>query len=348
MRLTSPVSHTPRVVRAASSLLLAALVLALLAACGTSSNASSSGGRHALTLGLTYIKNVQFAPFYVAQELGYYRAAGLDVTLRHHSFTEGEFDAVASGTEDAVFAGGDEMLQARSKGLDLTYIASVFAQYPVTLIVPVNSPIHSPADLRGHTIGTPGPYGETYFGLLALLQKGGLKPSDVTIQSIGFTQASALISHKVDAVMGYSNNEPIQFQQANFAVRTLPLSVAVPSLPLVSNGLGATRAMLSKRPGDMKALVAATLRGVQYTLDHPQQAFDICKKYVPGLTDPKTEVTQLVVLRSTLPVWQSIGARLGYNDPATWQAMGTFMVANGLLATAPDITKAVSNDYLPK
>src|ERR1700716_3293691 len=95
-----------------------------VASCGgagstTGSGAASAGPLRPFTVGLTYIPNIQFAPFYVAASLGYYRAGGLDVSLRHPSFSEDEFSAVGSGREDAVFAGGDEMLQARDHSVPL-------------------------------------------------------------------------------------------------------------------------------------------------------------------------------------------------------------------------------------
>lgn len=83
--------------------------------------------------------------------------------------------------------------------------------------------------------------------------------------------------------MGYLNNEVITFQKAGFAVRTLALSDVVRSLPLVAAGLGALSRELTQHPDDLKAVVAATLRGVQYVIAHPEQAVEISKKYVPGL-----------------------------------------------------------------
>src|SRR5215813_1888350 len=185
----------PLRLRTAGTLMLASLALTLFAGCGT----GAGGSLHHLSVALTYIPNIQFAPFYVADSLGYYKDAGLSVALRHHSFSEDEFGAVSTGKEDAVFGGGDEMLQARDHSIPLVDVATVYTTYPVALIVPADSPIHTAADLRGHTIGTPGHYGETYFGLLALLQSAGLSASDVTIQDIGFNQVSELLGHKVDA-----------------------------------------------------------------------------------------------------------------------------------------------------
>ena len=296
-----------------------------------------------LTIGLTYIPDVQFAPFYVAKELGYYQNAGLDVTLRHHGFTEGEFDALLAGHEDAIFASGDEVLQERSRGVPITYVGQVFTKYPVTLIVPACSPIHSAADLRGHTIGVPGPYGATYIGLLAILQSAGLSKSDVHIQSIGFTQVTALLSNKVDAVMGYINNEPIQLKKAGFAIRTIPVS-----FPLISNGLAALDPELQAHPDEIRALVAATLQGVDYTLAHPDQAFTICKKYVPGLDDPAKAAAAQAELTATLPLWETpSGAKPGHSSADAWQQMASLLQTQGQLNGSVNVSAVFSNDYLP-
>ena len=326
--------------RLAALLLLAALALASLSACQRD---AATAKLHHVTLGLTYIPDIQFAPFYAAEQLGYYRAAGLDVTLRHHGFTEGEFDAIRAGHEDAIFAGGDETLQARAQGIPLTYVATVYTRYPVTLIVPASSPIQTAADLRGHSIGIPGFYGATYIGLLAILQSAGLSKSDVNIQAIGFTQAAALKGHKVDAVMGYINNEPVQLQKAGLAIRTI--SVAQ---PLVSDGLAALDGELKAHPDDIRALVKATLQGVQYVVAHPAQAVEMSKQYVPGLDDPAKAANARAVLDATLPLWQTAaGTKQGYSDPYAWQAMESFLESQGQVKQPVDVSSAFSNTYLP-
>ncbi|HEU5349333.1 MAG TPA: ABC transporter substrate-binding protein [Ktedonobacterales bacterium] len=326
---------------------LALLVLVVsLAGCGASAGSNTTASSPTkLTVGLTYVPNIQFAPFYVAQALGYYRDAGLAVTFHHHGPGEDEFGALVAGKEDAIFASGDEVAQAGAHNVPVVDVATVFTRYPVVVIVPANSSIHSAADLRGHTIGVPGAYGATYIGLLSLLSSAGLSKSDVTVQSIGYTQVTALLTHKVDAVMGYANNEPLLLQKAGMSVRTLDVNNT--EHPLVSNGLAAMQSELSSHGDAMKKLVAATLKGVQYVLEHPQEAVNLSKSFVPGLANASNAEDALAVLQATLPMMQTNGPKAGYNDPAKWTAMVSFLQAQGQLAGPVDATKLYSNDYLP-
>ena len=125
-------------------------------------------------MGLTYVPDIQFAPFYVAKEKGYFTREGVNVTLRHHGAQESLLGALEAGHEDVVFAGGDEMMRGRSNGLDVVDWATMYQKYPVALIVPEDSPIRTPADLRGRTVGLPGQQGENYFTLRAMFKAYGL------------------------------------------------------------------------------------------------------------------------------------------------------------------------------
>jgi NitT/TauT family transport system substrate-binding protein len=318
-----------------SSLLV--LSMFVLAGCGTATSGPSSSGGSNLTnvsIGLGYIPDIQFAPFYVAQSKGYYRAAGLNVTF-HHGIVNDLIGSMVLGHDNLVFASGDEVMVARSKNLPVVDVSTIFQRYPVSIIVPANSPIKTLADLKGHTIGSPGPFGATYVGLLALLYHAHLSLSDVHVESIGFTQVTALYTHKVDAVVGYSNNEPLQLRSKGMAVRTFDVS---DYQPLVSNGIIVTEDTLHNHPQMVKSFVQATLKGLQDVINNPAQAVQLSKAYVPGMN--VNEATQ--VLQATIPIWKGDG-HLGYNDSATWQAMTQFLVADKIIPPVQNLSQAYTN-----
>ncbi len=320
------------------------LLALLLTACGGSTSttagntASPSASAKSVSIGLGYIPDVQFAPFYVAQSKGYYRSAGLNVTF-NHGIVPDLFGSMVSGKNTFVFAGGDELLEARDKSVKAIDVATIFQKYPVSLIVPASSSIKTLADLKGHSIGVPGLYGSTYTGLLALLYKANLKLSDVHVQSINFTQVPALISHKVDAVMGYSNNEPLQLAAHGFPVRTFNV---FDYQPLVSNGIMTTEDTYHNQPQTVRAFVQATLKGLKDVIADPTGALTICKTYIPTLTD----TTQaLAVLKATIPLWQGSN-QPGYNDSASWQSMEQFLVAQKMIKPVDNLAQVYTNQAL--
>jgi NitT/TauT family transport system substrate-binding protein len=319
-----------------SSLLI--LVALLSAACGSTTTSSTSAttatGLKKISIGLGYIPDIQFAPFYVAQSKGYYKAAGLDVTF-HHGVVNDLIGSMVLGHDNFVFASGDEELVARSKNLKVVDVATIFQKFPVSLIVPADSPIHTLADLKGHTIGEPGPFGATHIGLLALLYQAHLTPNDVHIQAIGFTQVSALLGRHVDAVMGYSNNEPLQLRQKGFAVRTFDVS---DYQPLVSNGIVTTEDTLHNQSQLVQSFVQATLKGLKEVIANPSEAVQLSKSYVPGLDSGRA----MNVLEATIPLWQGNG-HLGYNDTSTWKSMEQFLIAQNIIPSGQDISQAYTN-----
>ena len=322
---------------ALSFCVLLSCLTVLLSACGNST--SSSTQLKDISIGLGYNPDIQFAPFYVAQSKGYYKTAGLNVTLNHGIVTD-LVGSLAAGKTTFVFASGDELLVARdkNKGLNAVDVAALYQKYPVSLIVPADSSIKTLADLKGHSIGVPGPFGATYTGLLALLYYAHLSLSDVNVQSIGFNQVSALLQHHVDAVMGYSNNEPLQLESAGLQVNTF---VASDYQPLVSNSIVATGQMYHDQPLVVKDFVQATLKGLQDVLNNPAAAVAISKSYVPGMDSSKA----LAELQATLPIYRGSG-HLGYNDGATWSSMEQFMVAQKMIAPVTNLSQVYTNDML--
>ncbi|GAA2344035.1 MULTISPECIES: ABC transporter substrate-binding protein [Streptomyces] len=339
-------AHRHRVTGAAA--LASVVALATLTSCAEEPKNAGAKGGASITVGLTYTPNIQFSPFYVAAEKGYYKDAGLNVTLRHHGAAEDLFGALSSGKEDVIYAGGDEMLQARAKNVPVVDIATFYQKYPVGLIVPKDSDIRTPADLKGRKIGTPGPFGETYFGLLALLKEGGLSTKDAKVQNIGFTQQAALTGNKVEGVMGYLNNDAVSFKEAGKDVRSITLNSGSAGDQLVGVGLGAKKKTLDKRGDDIKKFVDASLRGLRYAIDHQDEAIKLSEKYVPGLRGEKQRNNARAVLKATAPMMRNDQGELGAIDPQTWARMADFMYDQGLLEKTVTPEDAYDTSYLPK
>ncbi|WP_315297544.1 ABC transporter substrate-binding protein [uncultured Actinomyces sp.] len=329
-------------------LALGACASLVLSACVAGSNAGQSGssatGDADVTIGLTYIPNVQFAPVYVADAQGLYNDAGVTATVRHHGSDEGLFTALLAGQEDVVIASGDEAVVAASQGLDLVSIGQYYASYPGTVIVPADSPIATLADLKGKTIGIPGEYGSSYYATLAAIKAGGLQTSDVTISSIGYTQQAALAAGQVDAVVGFTNNDAVQMRLSGLDIREIPLDDG--STPLVAASIVTTREWAQSHPDAARAVVSATTEAMNAIAADPQVALDATAQWDTTLTDETSLGAANAVLAATVPLWLGDDARAdGVQDLATWSSMVSFLSSIGVLEGDVDPSAIVTNEY---
>ena len=333
------------------ALVLASALTLVLAACSSNGANSSANGSMSgdgvgspVTLGLTFIPNVQFAPAYVAQTDGIFSSAGLDVTLRHHGSDEGLFTALASGQEDVVIASGDEVLPARQAGVDLVSIGAFYHSYPVTIIVPANSGISSFEDLKGKKIGIPGEYGSSWYGLLAGLQAHHMTTDDISVVSIGYTQQAALAAGQVDAVVGFSNNDLVMDQQAGLDVSTIELTPA--DTPLVSAAIVTTHTWLAAHPQEATALVQSITAASSRVIANPQHALEVTQKYDHTLSDAHSLATAREVLKRTITLLTQDGKATGVQDLEKWKQMAAFQrQIPDVLNTDADVDAAVTNDY---
>lgn len=324
------------------SRLAALIALVLLAtgctAGGTNQTATSGVTLPSPTVGLSYIPNIQFSPFYLAETDGDFTKSGVAPVLRHHGSAEGLFTAIASGKEQFVVAGGDELMQAREEGMDLVAVAAYYRSYPVEVIVPADSTIQSLADLKGRKIGLPGKYGESWFGLQLALRSAGLGVDEVEIQEIGYTQQAALSTNKVDAIIGFANNDAVQFKMSGFAIRELPIAEGV--VPLVSTCLITTTQFAAEHPEEVKAVASGMLAGIQRAVDDPTHALEVTRGYVQGLDQGSNEAVAEATLAATVKLWAPDGSISGDLDPTQWAQMAKFMEQAGLTAGYVDPTGA--------
>ncbi len=296
-----------------------------------------------IRLPMGYIPNVQYAPFYVAIERGYYQQAGIELEFDYSFETDG-VKLVGAGELPFSLVSGEQVLLARAQGLPVVYVMAWWQDYPVAIAAPADSGIQTPQDLAGKRIGIPGTFGASYVGYRALLHAAGLDESATTLDSIGFNQVEALIAGQEEAVVIYANNEPLQLQARGIPVNVIRVADYV---QLASNGLLSNEETLRERPELVRAMVQATLRGVEQSIADPEAAFEICKKYVEGLgaLPPAEQDLQRAVLAASIEFWRS--DRPGYSDPAAWENMHSLLLQMGLLAEPLDVEQAFTNDYLP-
>lgn len=219
-------------------------------------------------------------PFYVAQEKGYYAEENLNVAFQMGSPELNPVKMVATGENTfGVLGGPDTLLVARSKGQPLKAIAVLHRNSNFTcLLTLASSGITELEELQGKKIGFF--YGHISTDVLhSLLHKNNIKYTEV---DVGF-QYNQLIANQVDAQWAFTVTAGL-----DLPARGVPVNIINPAkYGIVTHGytIFATDQTIEGKPDVVKRFVRATLRGVQYTLAHPEEANKLLIKRDPKIDE---------------------------------------------------------------
>jgi NitT/TauT family transport system substrate-binding protein len=308
-------------------------------AASTPIKATASTELEHINVGVGFIPNVQFAPFYVAQAKGFYADEGLDVALEH-GFENDFVTLTATGERQFAVASGDQVILARAQELPVVYVMKWYQRFPVGITALAETGIDAPEKLEGQSVGIPGLFGASYVAWRGLVYATGLDESTITLEEIGFTQAEAISQRQVDAAVIYIANEPVQLSHLGKKVNVIEVS---DYLNLVSNGLVTNETVINQNPDLVKRMVRGTLRGLEYTIAHPDEAFEIARKFVPEITDDDAP-TQRAVLDASIELWRN--EQPGLSDPQAWAESAEFMVNTGLIEQPVEVDTLYTNEFV--
>jgi NitT/TauT family transport system substrate-binding protein len=295
------------------ALMLIALTLIVLAGCSSGNGAAATPtcSPEKVTLAMGFIPNVQFTPFYVALNKGYFAEEKLEIEFDYGMETD-LLNLVGTDALQFAVASGDQVILARGQGLPVVYVMTYFQRFPVAVVSLEDLPLEEPADLIGHSACIPGLWGASYIGWLGLLDVAGIDQADIPLESIGYTQVASLTENQVDAAVVYAANEPVQLRQAGYEPNIIYVA---DYMNLVSNGIITNEKTIAEKPELVQRMVRAVLRGLRDTIEDPEEAFEICLEYVPEAGGENRD-TQMAVLEESIKFWDS--ERLGYSDPSAW------------------------------
>jgi NitT/TauT family transport system substrate-binding protein len=290
-----------------------------------------------------FIPNVQFAPFYVAVEKGYFAEEGIQLEFDYG--WETDLLKLVGGDElQFAIGSGDQVILARSQGLPVVYVMNWYRRFPVCVVALAETGIEQATDLVGRRVGTPAVYGASYIGWRALLEAAGLEETDVELISIGYTQVAALSEGQVDAAVCYAMNEPVQMGVAGQEVSVIYVADYV---NLVSNGMFTNEKTMEEHPELVQGMVRAAMRGLAYTLENPDEAFELSLSHLPEVaSDPEAKEVAQAILQESIEFWKGPAGELGRSSTAEWQAALDVMREMGLVAEDADVTTMFSNRFV--
>ena len=329
---------------AAIAVAVALLAPALgLAACGEKSE-DVTGEAQPLSLTLDFYPNPDHAGIYMAQKLGYFEDAGLDVTLHTPSDPAAPLKLLAAGKTDLAISYEPEVLLAREQGLEVLAIGALVNRPLTSMIWLKKSGIKGIGGLRGKTIATAGiPYQDAY--LKTILARAHLQPSDVKSVNVGFGLLPALIGGSAQAMLGgFLNVEGVDLRLRGKKPVVTPVDkLGVPTYDELV--LAARKERLEEDPQAFRLFLAALERGTKAAAANPKAATTALLEANPDL-EPKLTRAEVA---ATLPMLDPPrhGHLYGYMDPGQWREFTGWMRDNELISTLYPTGSVLSDDYLP-
>lgn len=321
-----------------------AWMLALAPSLGFASAASAADH---LTLQLKWVTQAQFAGYYVAQAKGFYKDAGLDVTIKPGGPDINPSQVIAAGGADVIVDWMPDALAAREKGVPLVNIAQVFQKSGLELTCRKDSGVTSPKDFKGKILGVW--FAGNQYPFLAWMGKLGYTTSganpDVKVLKQGFN-VQPLLQKQAACISTMNYNEYWQLIEAGMKPDQLVVfKYQNEGVAMLEDGLYTTDAELAnpQKAADLAKFVKATMQGWDYAAAHQAEAVKIVMDNdTAGVLDAAHQTRMMGSVATLLTDGKD---KDGYLDPAAYQRTVSVLMAD---KTDPVITKQPEGAYTHK
>lgn len=266
-----------------------------------------------MTLILDWYVNPDHGPIIIAQEKGFFADQGLEVQIISPADPAEPPKLVAAGRADLAVSYQPQLHLQVHEGLPLKRVGTLIATPLNCLLVDAGGPVQSLADLKGRKVGY-SVSGVEQAVMAAMLRSAGLDLDDIEMVNVNWSLTPAVMTGQVDAVIGaYRNFELTQMRLAGGDGRCFfPEEEGLPSydeLIFVANSETLDRDRITR-------FLAAIERGVQYMVNHPEDAFETFAATAPDLSD---ELNTLA-WADTLPRFAHSPAALDHGRYARFEA----------------------------
>ena len=319
------------------------LVIAAVLTCGSCPAFAQSASPAKASLRLDWKAGGQHAPFYLARERGYYRDEGIDLDIISGSGSSDVVKQVGSKAVEFGIADALVLVQAAEQRVPLTAVAAYYQHTPIVVLSPRSKPVTDPRQLtQGVKLGSK-KGSATFQGLTAFLAANDIPLEKVTLIDIGFGVQPLLVK-QVDAMMGFSMNEPIEAESAGLPVTVMAISdhgVDAYGLMIVSNP-----DLIAKNPALVKGFLKATARGLSDATKDPAAAVAAVTRAVSE-SDAAREAK---VLDRTLPYFRNDDKGApgpGWQSEDRWEHTIAIAKKLGLVDHDLSARRLFSNDMLP-
>ena len=331
-----------------SLLLAAVLAIGMLTGCGASENTAESADKKDLekiTFVLDWTPNTNHTGLYVAQELGYFEEAGLEVEIVQPP-EDGAVVLVASGKAQFGVSFQDSLAPAFVEGeaIPVTAVASVIQHNTSGIISRAGEGMDTPKGMEGHSYATWNGSIE-----LATVQKvmeadGGDYSKLELIPSTVTDEVSALKTNSVDSIWIFYGWAGVKTELENLATDYFAFADIDPVFDYYTPVIIAGNQFLEENPETAKAFLSALSKGYEFAMEKPEEAADILCAAAPELDKELVVASQEYLAdqyKADAPYW-------GYIDENRWNNFYQWVNDHELVEGKVMLDAGFTNEYLPK
>ena len=286
-----------------------------LACCGGGDAAAAEK----VSIQLKWMHQFQFAGYYAAQDQGYYRDVGLDVTLLEARVGSDPTQSVLEGRAQYGI-GNTSLLVARGRGQPVVALASIF-QHSASALLVRHGADGKPRAWPGSRVML-APNNEE---LVVFLKKQGVRP-ETLVQLPHSYNAEDLLEGRVDAMSIYITEAPYALEHTSVGYEIL--SPLLQGDDFYGDTLYTTESELREHPLRAQALRDATLRGWRYAMAHPGEIADLIRARYP---ERHSREHLMYEAQHIEPLLERGLIELGYSNPERWKAIARTYIAQGML-----------------
>lgn len=306
--------------------------------------------RQAIKFSLNAQRDGSNAPLFLAEQKGYFREAGLDVTLDQSRGAVDNFQRVGSDTYDVGYADLTVLIQfvAREPAQAPLAVATMYSRSPIAIISLARANISRPQDLAGKKVGAP--VTDAGYALFpAYARATGINPASISFENVDFALREALLMQgRVDAITGFDSTSAFNLRRAGARMEDIRfLYFADAGLSFYSNSFIVSKKMLREREALVAPLVRAIIRGFRDAIANPAEAAEALYR-VDNLTDRALETERLQwVIRNQIVTDHARQHGLGYADPAIHERAIAIVSEAMNLPRRPSVAEMTTDRFLP-
>jgi NitT/TauT family transport system substrate-binding protein len=289
--------------------------------------------------------------FFMAQDKGYFKAEGLDVEIDQGEGSSASITKVAAGAYQAGFGDINALINlAATRPADAPVaVYMIYNTPPFTIVVKKDSPIKTPKDLEGKTVGGPANDGALkLFPAFAKVAKIDAAKVNITNMAPNLRE-QMLLRGQVDAIFGFTNT--VYFSAKLVGIDPEKdlrfINYADFGMDLYSNAIVFSRTFVKDNPKAVAGFVKAVNRAINDSLANPEAAMDVVMKREPLLKRDVEKERLLATIKEEMnhPEVTKIG--LGDVDPVRLKrAIAMVVDANALPRTPPN-EEVFDRSFLP-